>query len=219
MRISHNSEMVKNFAERILRQHYKVHTLGRKGWHRSDAIACPLKAYWRITGEVKGEFRSRDVGILMLGKMSHNVLEQGFDVQEKVIRVGDIAITVDAMVGKHPVEIKSTRRKIYRKEDLPRPWIEQLSIAMSVMGADTGYLMVINIISFALTVWEFNVTNEDRELVLHTFIWQIMSIADAVKKKDPKILTPKHDDCQWCYYRPSRKNKGCPFYKKPPKKQ
>jgi len=210
--------MVKEFAERILGQYYRVHTLGRKGWHRSDAIACPLKAYWRITGEVKGEFRSRDVGILMLGQMAHVVLERGFDVQEKVIKVGEIAITVDAMYGEHPVEIKTTRRKIYRKEDLPRAWIEQLSIAMSAMGANVGYLMVINIISFALNVWEFTVTEEDKQLVLHTFIWQIMSIADSVKKKDPSLLTPKHNDCQWCYYRPSRENKGCPFYKKPAKK-
>lgn len=218
MRITHNAEMVKKFAEQILGQHYRVHTLGRKGWHRSDAIACPLKAYWRVTGEVKGQFRSKDVGILMLGQMAHVVLEEGFDVKEHIIKIADIAITIDALYGKHPVEIKTTRKKIYRKEDLPRPWIEQLSIAMSVMGAEVGYLMVISIINFALTVWEFTLTEQDRQVFLNTFIWQMMSIADSVKKKDPSLLTPKYDDCQWCYYRPSRKEKGCPFYQKPKKK-
>jgi hypothetical protein len=213
MKITHRADMVKAFAEKILGHHYNEKTLGRRGWHRSDAIACPLKAYWRMTGEVKGQFRSKDVGILMVGEMAHIVLERGFEVQEQIIKIGDIAITVDATHNKQPVEIKTTRKKIYRREDLPRSWIEQLSIAMAVMGADTGFLMIVNIINFGVTVWEFAMTERDRELVLHTFVWQIMAIADSVKKKDPTLLTPKHSDCMWCYYRPSRKQKGCPYYK------
>lgn len=213
MKIQHRSDMVKEFAEKILKQHYNDKTLGRSGWHRSDAISCPLQAYWRMTGEVKGQFRSKDVGIFMVGEMAHIVLERGFEVSEKIIKVGDIAITVDAIHNKNPVEMKTTRKKIYRREDLPREWIEQLSIAMAVMGADTGYLMIVSIITFAVTVWEFTMSEKERDLVLQSFVWQIMSIADAVAKKDPNLLSPKYSDCMWCYYRPSRSNKGCPYHK------
>lgn len=218
MKIEHNAILVKEFADRILSHHYKQSTLGRKGWHRSDAISCPVKAYWRITGKLEGDFRSRDVGILLLGEMAHIVLERGFDAQEKVIELNGIQVTVDALYGKFPVEIKTTRKQIYRREDLPREWIEQLSIAMAVMDCVKGYLMVLNIINFALTVWEFTLDQNDREMFKQAFIWQILCIADSIEKAKPELLTPKYEDCNWCYYRPSKAKEGCPFYKPTPRK-
>jgi CRISPR/Cas system-associated exonuclease Cas4 (RecB family) len=215
MKIEHKAEMVKDFAERILGYHYKTTTEGRKGWHRSDAIACPLKAYWRITEELKGEFRSRDVGILMIGTMAHQVLEQGFDAKEKVFDVAGVKVTVDALAGEYPVEVKTTRKKVYRSGDIPRDWVEQLAIAMSVMGIDKGYLMIINIITFSLTVWEFTMNEDERELTKQAFIWQILNIADAIEKHKPEQLKPRYSDCMWCYYRPSKNSSGCPFYQKP----
>jgi hypothetical protein len=214
MRIEHKSEMVKDFAERILGHHYETTTEGRKGWHRSDAIACPLKAYWRITGELKGEFRSRDVGIVMIGTMAHKVLEEGFDAKEQVYDIAGVQVTIDALAGKFPVEIKTTRKRIFRSGDIPADWVEQLCIGMSVMNVDKGYLMIINIINFALTVWEFSMSVDERELTRNAFIWQILNIADSIDKHKPELLKPRYNDCIWCYYRPSKLNAGCRFYKK-----
>ena len=213
MKIQHRADIVKEFAEKILKHHYVEKTLGRTGWHRSDAIACPLKAYWRISGKLQGQFRSADVGIFMVGEMAHIVLERGFEIQEEIVKVGDIAITIDARHNGYPVEMKTTRKKIYRQSDIPRPWVEQLSIAMAATNSDIGYLMIVSIVTFAVTVWEFSMIHEERQLILHALIWQIMSIADAIKKEDPDLLTPKYSDCIWCYYRPSRKTKGCPYHK------
>jgi len=214
VKIEHKSEMVKEFAERILGSHYEKTTVGRTGWHRSDAIACPIKAYWRITGELQGEYRSRDVGIVMIGEMAHQVLEKGFDAQEKVFDLAGVQVTIDALSGKYPVEIKTTRKRIFNKADIPADWTEQLAIGMSVMDVEKGYLMIINIISFALTVWEFTMSADERELTRNAFIWQILNIADAVEKHQPELLKPRYDDCFWCYYRPSKQSDGCKFYKK-----
>jgi len=214
VRIEHKAEMVKDFAERILKSYYEETTEGRKGWHRSDAITCPLKAYWRITGELKGEYRSSDVGILMIGTMAHQVIEKGFDAKEVVFPIAGINVTVDALAGKLPVEVKTTRKKIFRSGDIPRDWVEQLAIGMSVMGSEKGYLMIISIISFALTVWEFTMSEEERELTKQAFIWQILNVADAIEKHKPEQLKPRYDDCMWCLYRPSRNNAGCPYYQK-----
>lgn len=214
MRIQYNGDATKEFSERILSYHYEKSTLERKGWHRSDAISCPLEAYWRLTGEVQGEYRTKDVAIVMFGEMAHTVIEKGFDYQEKVFDFGGVQVTIDALAGKYPVEIKTTRKRIFRKEDIPTDWSEQLSIAMSVMDADIGYLLIINIINGAFMVFDFSMNPDERELTRNAFIWQILSIADSVQKHKPEILTPKYEDCFWCYYRPSKQNKGCPFYKK-----
>jgi hypothetical protein len=214
MKIEHNSALVKEFAERILGHHYKTTTEGRKGFHRSDAISCPLRCYHRLVGDIKPEFRSRDVGVLMVGTMAHKILEEGFDAQEKDFELAGIHVIVDALAGKYPVEIKTTRKRIYRKEDIPRDWIEQLAIGMGVMNVERGYLMIINIINFSLTVWEFTMNEEERELTRHAFLWQILNIADAVEKRNPSLLKPRYEDCEWCVYRPSKMNQNCIYYKK-----
>jgi hypothetical protein len=219
VRISHDAEMVKIVADRLLKEFYKDKTLGRTGYHRSDAISCPLRAYWRLTGEVQGEYRSHDVGIMMLGEMAHVVLERGFDYKEKIIKVGEVNVTVDATLDDFPIEIKTTRKQIYRKEDVPREWQEQLSIAISVMDKDYGWLLIMNVITCAFMCFKFDMSPDEREMFRQAFIWQILSIADAVKQKKPELLTPKYDECGFCYYRPTKTNlNGCKFYRQPPKK-
>lgn len=213
MKISHNSEMVKKFTEIMLKQYYEQSVTKRTGLHRSDAISCPLKAYWRITKLIEGIYSSTDVGILLLGELAHIALHKNFDAQEKVYMIADqLHVTVDAIFGKYPIETKSTRKKIYRREDLLQSWLEQLAIAMAVMKENTGYLMVINIINFSVAVWELNMNEEEREMFLNNCIWQILSILDSVQKKDPTLLTPKTDECMNCPYRPMKVRAGCMFY-------
>jgi len=218
--------MVHQFAEIMLKQYYKD-AQKRTGLHRSDAIACPLRAYWRITGKIKPIYSSQNVGILLLGTLAHIALHQNFDAQEKTFDLCGITITVDAIFGEasgaeqgkqFPIESKTTRKKIYKKEDIPQDWIAQLAIAMSVMKADKGYLMVLNVINFSLTVWEIEMNENERETFIQGIIWQIGSILDAVEKQDPNLLTPKTLDCDWCPYKPTRSRpEGCPWYKPKPK--
>jgi len=218
MKIRHDAEKVAEFSRIMLSKYFKKSVKGRSGFHRSDAISCPLKAYWRLTGEIPIDYGTRDVGILLLGELAHIALHRHFDAQEKVYDLQGVYITVDAIYnGKYPVETKTTRKKIYKKEDLLQSWIEQLAIAMAVMEVNKGYLMIMNIITFGLTVWEVTMTTEERQMFLQSCIWQILSIAEAIQKKDPSILTPKYKECMWCGYRPKRGKKGCPYYKKPEK--
>jgi len=216
MRITHNAEKVKEFSNIMLEKFYK-NTKKRKGWHRGDAIGCPIASYWRLTGEIESVYTSKDAGTLLLGTLAHIALHANFETQEKVFWLANkVAITVDAVQDEYPIETKTTRRKIYKKEDIPESWLEQLAIAMAVMDADKGYLMVMNIITYGLTVWEITMTKEERALFSEMCIWQILLIDDAVKRKDPSILTPKYKDCEYCCYKPRRGKKGCRFYR--PKK-
>src|SRR3989304_2298702 len=116
MQIKHNSQMAQEFSKVMLTAYYDKSVNGRAGWHRSDAIACPLKAYWRLTGEIQPDLGPDDVGILLLGELCHIALHKYFDAQEKAFDLGGIQITIDAIFGNFPIETKSTRKKIYRKE-------------------------------------------------------------------------------------------------------
>lgn len=211
--------MAKEFAQVMLTAYYEKSVNGREGWHRSDSISCPLKAYWRLTGEILPDLGPSDVGILLLGELCHIALHKYFDAQEKVFDLGGIKITVDAIYGCFPIETKSTRKKIYRKEDLLNDWLEQLAIAMAVMGVNTGYLMVMNIITFSLTVWEVTMSTDEISMFGNACLFQNQSIADAIDKKNPSLLAPKYSECRLCSYRPKPRKgkKGCPFFKKLPK--
>lgn len=214
MKIQYNSSKTKEFSESILTHHYEKSTLGRKGWHRSDAISCPLQAYWRVTGELQGEYRSKDIVTVMVGEMGHWFLEKPFAFQEKVFNFHDVQVTIDAIAGGYPIEIKTTRKQIFSKDKIPADWTEQLAIGMSVMDIDTGFLLIINIINGTFMVFDYTMSAEERELTRQAFIWQILSIADAVEKHNPDLLKPRYSDCHWCRYRPSKQSDGCKYYKK-----
>lgn len=220
MRIKHDSEKVAEFSRIMLTEYYEQ-SKRRTGFHRSDSIGCPLRTYWRFVGGIEPSYTTRDVGTLLLGTLAHVAMHKYFDYQEKIFKLGEIYITVDALYGKYPIETKTTRKKIYRKEQLLQSWIEQLAIAMSVMGINKGYLMVMNIISFGLTVWEVTMTDAEREMFAKQCLWQILLISEAIKEKDPSKLTPKTNNCGWCPYKPTRGKKGCPYYVPyvPPKKK
>jgi CRISPR/Cas system-associated exonuclease Cas4 (RecB family) len=222
MQIMYRPDMVVTFAD-IMMADFKEESAKRTGFHRSDAISCPLKCYWRMTGEIEGVFTSDSVGILLIGTLTHLLIHKNFDAQEKVFDLDGMNVTVDAILGKlndspidYPIESKTTRKTIRRKEDIPVEWIEQLSIAMSVMGVNKGYLMIINLVSFDIAIWEFTINEVEREMFLKAAIFAKREIEAALKSKRPDLLTPKHEDCKYCIYRPLKNREGgCPWYQAP----
>lgn len=225
MRITHCSEMVQNFAE-IMMSDFTKQSKQRTGIHRSDVIACPLKCYWRLTGLIKPIYTSQNVGILLIGTLAHIALHKNFDAQEKIFDLDGMDVTIDAILSQvnieHPIESKTTRKRIYRKEDIPEEWLQQLAIAMTAMDIDTGYLMIFNVITFSITVWEINMRRDEREMFYYAAKWQKDSILDAVVKRKPELLSPKRSECQWCQYRPMKQRElgeSCKFYNPLPKKE
>jgi len=221
MQIRHSSEMVDAFAKIMMRD-FSIQQKDRVGLHRSDAIACPLKAYWRLTGGINAIYDSQNVGILLIGTLAHIALHKNFDAQEEVHDLHGVNVTIDAIFGlesgsggkKFPIESKTTRKKIYSKADIPQEWLEQLGIAMGVLDADLGYLMVFNLITFSITVWEISMSKEERQLFLDGCVWQVGLILDAIEKKKPELLQPKNIECKWCPYRSMKQRpEGCPYYK------
>jgi CRISPR/Cas system-associated exonuclease Cas4 (RecB family) len=213
--------MVTKFAE-IMMSDFSKDQKTRSGLHRSDAIACPLKAYWRLTGEVQAIYDSQNVGILLIGTLAHIALHKNFDAQEEVHDVHGINVTIDAIFGvesgsggtRYPIESKTTRKKIYSKADIPQEWLEQLGIAMGVCDTELGYLMVFNVITFSITVWEIRMNKDERQMFLDGMVYQVGCELEAVEKRQPELLQPKRVECHFCAYRPMgrRQGKACPWY-------
>lgn len=222
MQIEHCSEMVVKFAD-IMLTDFSHQQKDRKGVHRSDAIACPLKAYWRLTGLLQAIYDSQNVGILLIGTLAHIALHRNFDAQEEEHDLKGIKVTIDAIFGvgsgamdgiRYPIESKTTRKRIYGKGDIPQEWLEQLGIAMGVLDVDIGYLMVFNLISFAITVWKVTIPKDERQMFLDGAVYQVATILNAVKESKPETLQPKTVECHFCPYRPMRNKRpeGCPYY-------
>jgi CRISPR/Cas system-associated exonuclease Cas4 (RecB family) len=222
MQINHKAEMIQRFAE-IMMEDFSKQQKDRAGLHRSDAIACPLKAYWRLTGGINAIYDSQNVGILLIGTLAHIALHKNFDAQEEVHDLHGINVTIDAIYGidsgsdgkRYPIESKTTRKKIYSKGDIPQEWLEQLGIAMGVLDVDLGYLMIFNVITFSVMVFEISMSKEERQLFLDGCVYQVSTILNAIEQKKPELLQPKTIECKWCGYRPMRKRitQGCPYYK------
>lgn len=228
MRIEHKSEMVSKFAD-ILMRDFSHQQKDRGGCHRSDAISCPLKAYHRLTGDVQAIYDSGNVGILLIGTLAHIALHKNFDAQEEVHDVHGISVTIDAIFGaesgsggiRYPIESKTTRKKIYGKGDIPQEWLEQLGIAMGVLDVDLGYLMVFNVITFSMMVFEISMNKEERQMFVDGMVFQVGTILNSVEQKKPELLQPKRMECHWCAYRPMRRREGngCPWYRDDEKKE
>lgn len=213
MRIFHNAEIVVKFTEKMLKQQIEM-SKKRSGIHRSDIIACPMKCYNRLTG-MQAMYDTKHIGYFLLGNLAHIALHQNFTAQEYEVKVADlIEIHVDALEGTIPVETKTTRKRIYRKEQIPNEWIEQLAFAMSYLNSNIGYLMIVNLISFAVMVWQIEMNDEEKETFKKAFEWRVLTLLDAVTNKTPEKLEIKREECLNCEYRPQakRKDSGCPRY-------
>lgn len=219
MQILYRPDMVVTFAD-IMLADFNEESKKRTGWHRSDVISCPLKAYWRMTGEIEAVYTSESVGILVIGTLAHLLIHKNFDAQEKVFDLDGMNVTVDAILGKannspidYPIESKTTRKTMFRKEDIPVEWIQQLAIAMSVMGIDKGYMMIVNLVSFHVSIWEFTMSKEERDIFLKAAIVTKRDMQKCIDMKRPDLMTPKHEDCEWCAYKPlPTREGGCPWY-------
>jgi len=213
MEIVHNAEMVAKFSDIMLSEQIKK-SKDRQGFHRSDAISCPMKCYNRMTG-MEAIYDAQAIGYFLLGDLAHIALHRNFDAQEFHVKVANIiTVSIDALMGKFPIESKSTRKKIYTKDQIPQEWLEQLAFGMASLGTDVGYLMVINIISFAVMIWEVHMSIAERDMFKQAMEWKIVILMDAIQKLDPSKLEIKRSECEYCEYKPKRirEGKACPYY-------
>ena len=120
--------------------------------HVSDLVYCLKKAFWRRQG-YEEEFGEKDLTVRGLGRGHHGFLEvlQGALREVEVERFGVVG-TLD-MLEDYPIEIKTTRQPVEAK-NIPAHYLRQLAYYCILTGSQKGYLIVFQLITGAMQVFE-----------------------------------------------------------------
>lgn len=181
--------------------------------HISDLTGCPLKPYCRIIG-LKREFTKGAIGVMVFGIVAENMLGWTFPAEQlqyqsvmpllkgKENIFGHIDIYEDY---KFPLEVKASRKRVFKAKDIPHYWVEQLMSYMAMQGANIGWIIMFNVFSTVIMAFQMQMTTDDIIGWLITLTQRSSRIKDAVKKKDPLLLEPNAQEYHWCPYK-----KVCP---------
>jgi len=167
------------------------------------------------------------IGILAFGEIASMFLQTLYPPEQCEYESTDIVSShLDVYEDfKYPLEAKSSVKKIFKAQDVPRGWELQLMRYMAKHNADTGWLPILNLFTRQLAAFKKTMTTEER-------MEQILQMTDsknrilyAVDNQDPSGLVILVDECSGCFYKPSRKRKklqlgdGCPKYTRKKKKK
>jgi len=138
--------------------------------HVSDLTACLMKPVCRLIG-FEREKPKASVGLMVFGIIAENVIAWTYPADVLQFKSSmNILKDEDDIFGhidiyeekKFPLEVKGTRKRIFKTNDLPVNWVEQLVSYMSMQGADKGWLVILNILSCQLMAFRIEMTQQDR---------------------------------------------------------
>lgn len=173
-------------------------------FHVYDVVYCSMKAYNRMTG-VEKKFTKKSVGILVFGIIGGQILAECYpedqreyttDLQELVF--GHVDVFEDFTF---PLEGKVSRKRIFKRVDVPPKWVEQLMCYMAMTGSKKGWLVIINVFSVQISAFCLEMTSEDLISQLVVMSAKTNKIQQAVKNKDPFLLEIAVDECSNCGYK------------------
>lgn len=160
--------------------------------HISDLTTCLMKTVCRLIGLTREELKA-NVGLMVFGIIAENVIAWTYPADVSQFKSSmnllkdedDIFGHIDIFEEKKfPLEVKGTRKRIFRTKDLPINWAEQLMSYMAMEGADKGWLVIFNFLSCQLTAFRIEMTNQDRL----DWIITLTSRANATKELAKELL-------------------------------
>ena len=171
--------------------------------HRGDLIYCLRKAYFRIIGIEPPEHPMLEFTVI--GKTLHKLIERNFKYKEEEMEKDGISGTVDIIMPlqekKFAIEVKTTRKSIYTKEDIPSTYIEQLKMAMIMLETNEGLLAILNIITAEVQVWVVRISDEEKQRFWTEILRRKDLLEYAVSIKNPLLLPRTLWMCFRCEYK------------------
>ena len=179
--------------------------------HVYDLIYCPVKAYNRLTGVPK-KITKKDIGVLLFGAVSGKLVAELFpeDQREYETALKNIIGHID-IYENHDIilEVKSTRRRMFKRNQIPLFWINQLKIYMALENKNVGYLVILSIFSSQILCFHLELTDEELADKRLDCLLSAQKIREAVKTHNPNMLEPIYEQCRWCWYKKCvRRKKG-----------
>jgi CRISPR/Cas system-associated exonuclease Cas4 (RecB family) len=178
--------------------------------HVSDILYPRLAYFNRFHYKPPTE---KDLLCWTAGTAHHNLLENLYkkkEAKEKSIEWEGIHGTCDMVEASgEPIEIKTTRAyEVYRKDNIPEGYINQLKYYMAMIGSLRGHLFIFYLairengaMTPKLVSYEVRITKEEIEEIKRDIINRKNSISEAMISGDIKHL-PKCQSfmCKNCKY-------------------
>uniref|UniRef100_A0A6H1ZQZ9 PD-(D/E)XK nuclease superfamily protein n=1 Tax=viral metagenome TaxID=1070528 RepID=A0A6H1ZQZ9_9ZZZZ len=210
MKFYHDRDKSAEIEQRLI-ERWDITTRRGERYHVYDVIACLMKAYNRLTG-VPHHHTKKNVGIMVFGIVAGKILQECYpeDQREYVIDLmgGDPVGHIDVFEAfKFPLEGKASRKRIFRRADVPPIWVEQLMSYMAMSSSNKGWLIIINVFSVQISAFCLEMTNDELLSQLIVMSSRVSKIRKAVKEKDPFMLDIIKEECSECGFK-----KNCERY-------
>lgn len=175
-----------------------------KEFHVSDVVSCPLQTYCRLK-KFQRKFTKKNVGMMMFGIVAQKLFQWLYPDEdcEYEAWIPDIVIGhIDIFEGqKYPIEIKSSRKKIFKRSQIPQKWIEQLVCYMAMTSSQVGWLVILSIFSCQVTCFCVQMTKEEILGQLVVISTTVNERRRAVNLERPAMLRPSGEQYEYCVYK------------------
>lgn len=177
--------------------------------HVYDLTNCPVKAYCRLLG-MEAKITKISIGLMVFGIVSENVLGWTFPNDELQYQTSISLIDPDESIFGHidiyedkvyPLEVKGTRKNIFKGSDIPIPWVEQTMSYMAMQGATMGWIILFNVFSAQIMAFRLVMTSNDILDWLITLSVRSSTIKKAVKERSPTALEIHPEEYENCNYK------------------
>lgn len=164
---------------------------------------CPMKKVNRVSGLEKTTTKS-SAGAMFIGIVAQKLIQWLFTPEEREYE----ASVQDIIQGhldifeekKYPIEIKASRMRIFKVEQMPHKWIDQAMCYMSMVSADTGWIVIVNLITSQITSFRIEVTQEDNYDTMDEMFRRVDAINEAINTRDHskiEIQAEEYDNCNY----------------------
>jgi len=180
-----------------------------KEMHVSDLTGCQLRPYNRITGIPRNQTKQQ-IGVMIFGIVAETVLGWTYPKDELQYQSNlwlvkndeGIFGHIDVYENKvHPLEVKASRKLIFRAKEVPVYWVEQLMTYMAMQSATKGWLVLFNVFSTQIMAFQMKLTTEDILDWLIVINKRASKIRKAADIGDPSELEINPLQYNWCDYK------------------
>jgi len=221
MQIYYDSEYVDELTQRIYKQ-FMEDAQNRQRVHMSDLGYCHIKCWCRLMGFTPFPFTPRSVGIMMIGVVGQEIIQNVYPSEWSEWELDNPPAHIDVYVQEEesfPLEIKFSRKAVYRGDDLSHGWLSQATGYMAKLDEPLGRFAIMNVMNGSLNAFKIEMTLDELQARRDKIDSDEALIYKCVEDKNPFPLEIDVGHCKWCDYRDTRGRtkhdlgRGCPRYK------
>jgi hypothetical protein len=175
-------------------------------YHVYDVIYCPMKKICRALGFEK-KVTKKSIGLMLFGIVAQMLVQWLYPPEQREYQAmvyeiiqGHIDIFEDF---EYPLEIKASRKRIFKRDQLPEKWVKQTMAYMAITGKKKGWILILNVFTCQVSAWCIEMTSKEILGQLVVMMHNATEIAKAIPTKDFDSLDVHPSEYQYCNYKHS----------------